>query len=195
LVVSKTGKLVRSGQTKSCGCLQRENSRQMAIANTGIARTHGMTNTKEYIVWKNMKARCDDIKHKAYPNYGGRGIGYDNLWGTFEGFYSDMGDCPDGLTLDRLDVNLGYTKDNCEWASNFQQGINRRKFTTETTCIYKGVSFNTKERKYKAGLKYQGVMYHIGYDIDPLVLAIKYDELLIKLSGSDKGTNKHLGLY
>lgn len=195
LTLSKSGKLLRSGETKSCGCLQRENAKQQAVNNTGVAVTHGMTKTKEYVAWKNMKARCDDIKHKAYPNYGGRGIGYTTDWETFEGFYLDMGDCPDSLTLDRLDVNLGYTKGNCEWADNFQQGINRRKATTETTCLYKGVSFNAKEGKYKAGLRYLGIMHHIGYDTDPLVLAIKYDELLIKLSGSDKGTNKHLGLY
>ena len=81
----KYGKSLRKGDTKSCGCLKKKMIPPKPVT------THGMSKTKTYIVWRNMKARCDDVNHQAYENYGGRGIRYDERWKHFENFYEDMG--------------------------------------------------------------------------------------------------------
>ena len=190
-VVIKTASLLRSGQTKSCGCLQRENAK-LQCENNRV--DNPIADTPTYIAWKNMKARCDDINHQAYENYGARGITYDQKWSTFNGYLEDMGEVPEKLTLNRIDVNLNYSKENCEWADNYKQGRDRRKPKNGKSSQYKGVSFNKAEGKYKCSVRYKGVIYHLGYHLDPLVLALRYDEKVIELTGSDSGTNKQLGL-
>lgn len=192
-IVVKSAYLLRSGQTKSCGCLQRENARRQADNNTGVPQSHGMTKLPIYRCWVNMKARCDDPNHQAAVNYGDRGIGYPEKWKSFEGFYEDMGDCPDGFSLNRIDVNLDYSKENCEWADSWKQGRDRRK-PKRGSSPYKGVAFNKNEGKYKGSLRYKGVVYHLGYSDDPLVLALRYDAKVVELTGEDCGTNKQLGL-
>ena len=107
------------GYTQSCGCLQKE----------GISKrnsTHQMTYSKAYNSWQCMRSRCQRPNDKEYARYGGRGITVCKRWQTFENFYADMGDPPDGATLDRRDNSKGYCKDNCRWATRQQQANNRR---------------------------------------------------------------------
>ena len=73
-----------------------------------------------------MIQRCTDPNHKYYSNYGGRGITIDPRWLTFENFYEDMGERPQGTSLDRENNDLGYFKDNCRWATRTEQANNRR---------------------------------------------------------------------
>jgi hypothetical protein len=73
-----------------------------------------------------MKARCDNPKHKEYPRYGGRGVTYDPAWKNFEVFLGQMGEKPDGLSIDRLNFNGHYTKSNCRWGTDEDQANNRR---------------------------------------------------------------------
>jgi hypothetical protein len=97
---------------------------------------HGMKGTKIYGVWESMKKRCNNPNNKSYKDYGGRGIEYEPKWETFEGFYDDMGSLySDGLTLERIDVNGHYCKNNCEWIPGSQQSRNRR---FATRVVYKG---------------------------------------------------------
>jgi len=111
---------LRSGCTKSCGCLQREKTSETNI-------THGMTKTPTHITWKSMKQRCTDHKYSCYENYGGRGIAVCGRWNKFDNFYEDMGKRPNGTSLERIDNNGNYCPENCCWATPKTQNRNTRR--------------------------------------------------------------------
>lgn len=111
---------VVAGRTRSCGCLRAE-----LLSNRRT--THGMTDTREYRIWCKMKERCNNEKDKNYPRYGGRGIKICSRWvNSFENFYTDMGDCGEKGTIDRINTDGDYCKDNCRWLSIEDQQNNRR---------------------------------------------------------------------
>lgn len=118
-VMSPTGDL-RRGKVISCGCVR---NTRAGVLN----RSHGKTGTKEYIAWKNMRARCNNPNYTNYKHWGGRGIKVDPRWDKFENFLTDMGPCPPGLTLERENNELSYGPGNCIWATYRQQIANRRR--------------------------------------------------------------------
>lgn len=115
---------VLSNQTRSCGCLIKEfASKNLSEINT----RHGMCDTPEYKTWGSIKARCYNKNSVEYFRYGGRGIGMSKIWKySFETFYKDMGLKPSpNHSIDRINNNGNYSKQNCRWATPKQQSANR----------------------------------------------------------------------
>lgn len=109
---------LRSGNTKSCGCLHKEK-----VSN------HNKSGTPEHNTWRNIKARCYNKNNEDYPDYGGRGIKMCSRWlDSFENFFEDMGPRPSNKhSIERIDVNEGYSCVNCKWIENKNQARNKRK--------------------------------------------------------------------
>ena len=123
-IVPVRGANLRCGKTKSCGCLHDELSAKRISEQN---RTHGESDTRLYSIWSDMKKRCDNENHWAYARYGGRGIGYDIRWTTFESFseWAKSNGYSSELTLDRENNDNGYSPDNCRWVSRKEQGRNK----------------------------------------------------------------------
>lgn len=122
---------VRNGNTSSCGCLLRESrvatGRKVGPITGRKNATHGMAKTRTYIAWVEARKRCHSPQNQRFSYYGGRGILVCDRWReSFELFLADMGECPPGLTLERLDNERGYELGNCVWASKKDQSRNRR---------------------------------------------------------------------
>jgi hypothetical protein len=147
------------GKSRSCGCL--------AIDATKSANTrHGKSLTAVFRCWSAMLARCNNPNVKAYVNYGGRGIKVCDRWdkkcgGSFENFLEDMGEAPPKTSLDRVDNDLGYSKENCRWATRSEQAYNIRKLARNKSGRT-GVSFNEKSQKYSAFITKDNILTHLG---------------------------------
>lgn len=116
-----SGSDLRTKRIHSCGCW---NSERFGLMN----KTHGRTKTKEYFAWYNMRTRCTNPSSNAYARYGAIGITVCDRWmHSFENFFSDLGLCPEGHTLDRIDPSKGYEPSNCRWADSDTQQNNKRR--------------------------------------------------------------------
>ena len=121
---------LRNGQSHSC------------VKCARVAQgTHGKTDTPEYRVWAGIKQRCHNPNDTGYARYGAIGITVCDEWQSFEAFYRDMGQKPSPKhTLERLDNSLGYSKENCTWATWKEQARNKRTnrmltFDGKTMCV------------------------------------------------------------
>lgn len=113
------GRDLLARNTTSCGCYQRE-------CNSINHMTHGKEGTIEYMIWSSMLQRCINKNYKQYHRYGGRGITVCDRWlNSFENFYADMGDRPEGMSIDRRDNDGNYEPSNCRWATKTEQSRNR----------------------------------------------------------------------
>lgn len=157
------------GRTVSCGCLRKE-----------LKTTHGLTNSDEYRVWNGMKQRCQNPKDKAFNNYGGRGIFVCPSWDDFQNFINDMGVKPSSnSTIERVDNNKGYNKQNCIWADRSSQSINQR-IRKDSTTNHKGVSFSKTRGEYLAYINKDKKRKWLGFfkDIQGAINARKSAELI-----------------
>ncbi len=140
---------VKSGHTRSCGCLSRETSRKRLLR-------HGYGNykTREYRVWCCLKARCHNPRNCSYPDYGARGITVCDRWlgrDGFLNFLADMGACPStSHSIDRLDNSRGYSPDNCAWRTHTEQMNNRRG---NVTLTYNGETLTLSQWSRRLNIK------------------------------------------
>lgn len=132
---------LRNGHSRSCGCLRKE----------GYAFKHGMSESREYWIYQKMMDRCTrPSMQPTFSHYGGRGISVCQRWmDSFEAFFSDMGSCPPGLSLDRINNDGNYEPNNCRWATRIMQARNK---TTTRWITVDGVTASLAEWAEKSGL-------------------------------------------
>lgn len=168
-----------SHASRSCGCAKR-----------GPKIKHGMSGTKAYRVWASMIHRCNNPKSQEFHNYGARGISVCQRWHQFAGFYADMGDPRDGLSLERIDNSKGYCKENCCWATLAQQMRNTRQnrnltFHGRTQCLMDwatetGIGYGTLEGRLR-----------LGWSIEQALTAPLHSRRKKKLESSVIATSAH----
>lgn len=150
------GNTLRTGKSKSCGCLARERVSE-------VCTTHGKSQSIEYKIWVNMKQRCLNKKNTDYRYYGGRGITVCERWLKFENFFEDMGELPHPLlTIERMNNNKNYSPSNCIWATRKIQNRNQGKRKDNTTG-FKGINYHKRDRRYQAYIAVKSKQIHLGY--------------------------------
>ena len=151
---------LKSGNTQSCGCLQKERAKKAKT-------THGLRHTKLYVSWFNMKQRCSNVNYEHYKYYGGRGITYCQEWERFEPFkdWAMKNGYQDNLTIDRIDVNGNYEPDNCRWATAKEQANNMR---TNRLLSYNGETHNMKQWSEIMNINYTTLSWRLssGWSIE-----------------------------
>lgn len=167
--ITVKGSRLRAGSTRSCGCLARDLSSERLkrdLLGNESRLTHGHNRPSKggasptYQTWTAMLARCRNPGAANYPNYGGRGITACDRWATsFEAFLADMGERPDGHTLDRIDAEGNYEPGNCRWATQAQQAKNRRQ---KTSSDHTGVAWDRNKRRWMAYVDRDGRRTYLG---------------------------------
>lgn len=164
-VTSVYGCHLTTGQSTSCGCFNKE---QTSKANL----KHGMRNERLYNIWSHMKARCSNEKTAQYADYGGRGIKVCDEWLSFKSFseWALNNGYRDDLTIDRIDVDKGYSPDNCRWA-NIEQQANNKRNTAYITVD--GVKMSIADWQRRIGKNTLYARKHMGHTEEQLIKYIK----------------------
>ena len=159
---------LRAGRTQSCGCYMRE-------INTSKATKHNLCGTRIYNIYHNMLARCYNKSNKCYKTYGKRGITVCNEWlKDFQNFaeWAEKSGYQNSLTIERKDVNKGYSPENCIWIQNKDQAKNK---TSTHFVIFEGERMCLSELAYRVGISRPTIRKYenqYNYDYDRLVTEI-----------------------
>lgn len=163
-----SGCSLRNGDSKSCGCYHSDIMHDVGKVN----KTHDMSNTRLYRIYKHMLCRCYNANDNRYDNYGGRGIKVCDEWQTFEAFakWANENGYSDDLSIDRIDVNQDYKPSNCRWADVKTQNNNK------TSCRYytiNGETHNIAEWASIYDVPYKRVWKRLkyGWDIERALTA------------------------
>ena len=168
---------LRNKTTKSCGCLNSE-----IVTKRNWKHGEGINGnfTKEYRAWMHMKGRCYVKTDKAFRNYGKRGIKVCDKWkNSYKNFLQDMGRCPDGYSLERINVNGDYTPENCEWIPMKDQSRNTRVNVRLTAF---GETRILADWARQLGVSYGAIKYHLARNkkMEEIVTRFKSQERAIK---------------
>jgi hypothetical protein len=156
---SVAGSSLKSGSSRSCGCYDLELKR-LRRGSDNPAFKHGATHTATFRIWQGMLVRCRD---KDWKGYGKAGVTVCGRWRTsFAAFLADMGERPDGMSIDRIDSALGYSPSNCRWATGKEQSRNRpsmnrvveyagRRLTIAEWAEVTGISYSAIWQRLKGG--------------------------------------------
>lgn len=152
---------LRSGHAISCGCDLGKAHKSQVLQ--GHGSTHGKSRTRTYSIWKGMRKRCFNPNEASYINYGGRGITICDRWDSFEFFFQDMGEVPEGFSIERIDVNGNYEPGNCKWLPLNEQVLNR---TYNKTVLLQGVPMLFSHALKAIGVaKATGNNYRVRHDL------------------------------
>lgn len=132
-------------------------------------KTHGQTNSRTYRIWVQMRRRCRDPRSSSFCRYGAIGITVCDRWlNSFENFIADMGECPEGMSIERKENSIGYTPDNCKWATSEEQNNNRsnnvylehdgRRLTVRQWSRELGISGSTLHGRLRKGLSVSEIL-------------------------------------
>ncbi len=155
---------LKSGNTQSCGCLQRE---IVSLLNV----KHQMSSSPEFLIWAAMLQRCTNPNNRRYKDYGGRGIVVCSRWREFRAFLADMGKRPSSLhSIDRINNDGNYELENCRWATLKEQANNSRhnhllRFGGRTLNISQwaakiGIPADTLRWRIRAGWETRAALTH-----------------------------------
>lgn len=145
-----TSNNLREGRIISCGCAKKDNAH----------KTHGLSNSRLFSIWENMKARCKYSSVECFKHYGGRGITVCPEWDdSFINFYNwaVQNGYDDKLTIDRIDVNGNYEPSNCRWITMKEQSVNRRG---SIKVIFHEKEIPIVQLVKEVGIKYATLLFH-----------------------------------
>lgn len=155
--------LKKHGDNQSCGCLGAEKS-SVRLKEQATKHGHhaGGKHSPTFSSWNNMMGRCYRESHKSYPWYGAKGIKVCERWHSFENFLEDMGERPEGMTLDRKDLTQDYSPGNCKWSTRKEQDRHRSsnvmiEHDGRTMCATDwakelGMNYHTFRYRHRVGL-------------------------------------------
>lgn len=179
-IVSVVSSDLVNGHTKSCGCYHKDMAKKSLTTIRSKNHHFHQTKTKIYRIWHGMMNRCYNPKFKFYKYYGGRGIVVCKEWHDFYRFKKDMGDVQNGMTIDRIDPNKGYSKDNCRWASMCEQNNNRR---SNIFIQYNNEKLTAKQFSKKYSIDYQKTLklIHLKFSAEEILNRLKYNTSCFQL--------------
>lgn len=178
------GGSLHSGNTKSCGCLQREKVSRLNVS-------HKLRKHPLYSVWCGIKKRCYNKNSKDYENYGGRRISVWPKWKMdFMAFYkwAKNSGWKKELTIDRIDNDGDYEPKNCQFIPMGKNTLKKQPLQKNNTSGYRGVTYHKQTQKYEAGIGISGSYKYLGCFDDPIKAALAYDQEA-RNAGGERPTN------